>query len=229
MRGTPPPSTRNGALNAHHQEGQPQDAQGHRRWLAVAIPTVALAASPFDDVDPTAFYADAVEWAFDNNITTGTSATTFEPDANVTRGQNVTFAKRYHDNIAQPEFDAIHAELDALDIPQVQSAWVTPGGSTVGDGTTDGVTSLTTGTGRYVVTFPDDVADCSWSIVHRTRGGSLIPQPDADYTDEPHFELSSLHTGVFPNEVKSPEGIVVLVTDSGGVQRTTDFQVQAIC
>jgi hypothetical protein len=81
--------------------------------LAVAIPTIAIAASPFDDIDPSAFYADAVEWAYDNNITTGTSPTTFSPDDNVTRGQNVTFAKRYHDNVAAPATATAQAAADA--------------------------------------------------------------------------------------------------------------------
>ncbi len=68
----------------------------------VAPTTAAVAFHVFDDVADDRFYSDAVEWAFDNDITTGTSATTFEPDANVTRGQNVTFAERYDDNIVQP-------------------------------------------------------------------------------------------------------------------------------
>lgn len=204
--------------------------------LAVAIPTIALAASPFDDIDPAAFYADAVEWAYDNNITTGTSPTTFSPDDNVTRGQNVTFAKRYHDNIVAPaladvdaELDALSGDVDGLDIPTVHSAWVAPSGGASSVGTTDGVTSETTGTGRYVVTFPTEVTNCSWSIVHRTPGGIFLFIPVADYTDEPHFELSTEYLGVFPNQTAVNEGIVVLVTDSAEDQKNTNFQIQAIC
>lgn len=79
--------------------------------LVIAVPATAYAATSFTDVPPGAFYADAVDWAAANGITTGTTATTFEPDATVTRGQNVTFAKRYHDNVAQPALDAINAAL----------------------------------------------------------------------------------------------------------------------
>ena len=68
----------------------------------IAPTTAAVAFHVFDDVSDDRFFSDAVEWAAANGITTGTSATTFEPDANVTRGQNVTFAKRYDDNIVQP-------------------------------------------------------------------------------------------------------------------------------
>lgn len=50
--------------------------------------------NPFDDVNEDAFYYDAVLWAAESGITTGTSATTFDPDATCTRGQIVTFLYR---------------------------------------------------------------------------------------------------------------------------------------
>ena len=48
----------------------------------------------FKDVKPGAYYADPVAWAVANNITAGTSATTFSPDEGCTRGQVVTFLWR---------------------------------------------------------------------------------------------------------------------------------------
>ena len=48
----------------------------------------------FVDVPEDAFYAEAVEWAFSNGVTVGTSPTTFSPDEPVTRGQVVTFLHR---------------------------------------------------------------------------------------------------------------------------------------
>ena len=49
---------------------------------------------PFTDVPVTAYYADAVKWAVDEDVTRGTSATTFSPAAGCTRGQVVTFLWR---------------------------------------------------------------------------------------------------------------------------------------
>jgi alpha-tubulin suppressor-like RCC1 family protein len=49
---------------------------------------------PFTDVPGNAWFRDYVAWAFANDITTGTSPTTFSPSANVTRGQFVTFLYR---------------------------------------------------------------------------------------------------------------------------------------
>lgn len=52
--------------------------------------------NPFTDVKPTAYNYDAILWAYDNRITTGTSTTTFSPDAFCTRAQIVTFLYRYY-------------------------------------------------------------------------------------------------------------------------------------
>lgn len=48
----------------------------------------------FDDVPADAPYAEAVAWAVENGITTGTSATTFSPNTVCDRGQIVTFLHR---------------------------------------------------------------------------------------------------------------------------------------
>ena len=49
----------------------------------------------FTDVKEDAWYADAVIWAYENGVTTGSSATTFSPDALVTREQVAVFLYRY--------------------------------------------------------------------------------------------------------------------------------------
>ena len=50
--------------------------------------------NPFKDVGSNQYYYKAVLWAVENNITSGTSATTFSPNAACTRGQIVTFLYR---------------------------------------------------------------------------------------------------------------------------------------
>ena len=49
---------------------------------------------PFTDVKDTDYFAEAVSWAYNNNITQGTSAATFGSFDNCTRGQVVTFLWR---------------------------------------------------------------------------------------------------------------------------------------
>ena len=50
--------------------------------------------NPFIDVPAGSYYEDAVIWAVDKGITTGTSATAFDPDGICTRAQAVTFLWR---------------------------------------------------------------------------------------------------------------------------------------
>ena len=49
----------------------------------------------FTDVKATAWYAKSVQWAIDNGVTGGTSATTFSPNAQVTREQLAAFFMAY--------------------------------------------------------------------------------------------------------------------------------------
>ena len=59
-----------------------------------AIAKLPSSAGRFGDVEESAYYAAAVNWAVAANVTNGTSATTFSPDATCTRGQIVTFLWR---------------------------------------------------------------------------------------------------------------------------------------
>lgn len=52
-------------------------------------------ALPFTDVNQKGWYANALRWAYANGIAAGTSATTFSPNASVTREQMVSFLARY--------------------------------------------------------------------------------------------------------------------------------------
>ena len=63
-------------------------------WRAAGSPKAENTKNPFTDVKADAYYYDAVLWAVEKGVTSGTSATTFSPDATVTRGQTVTFLYR---------------------------------------------------------------------------------------------------------------------------------------
>ena len=62
-------------------------------WRSQKSPA-ADTANPFTDVKASAYYADAVLWAVKEDVTKGTTNTTFSPDANCTRAQIVTFIWR---------------------------------------------------------------------------------------------------------------------------------------
>ena len=63
-------------------------------WRAAGSPEPKGAASGMTDVVSGSYYEKAVAWAIENGITTGTTTTTFSPDATCTRAQAVTFLAR---------------------------------------------------------------------------------------------------------------------------------------
>ena len=63
-------------------------------WRAAGSPEPKGAASGMTDVVSGGYYEKAVAWAIENGITTGTTTTTFSPDATCTRAQAVTFLAR---------------------------------------------------------------------------------------------------------------------------------------
>ena len=64
----------------YNLEGQPGYTSGH---------------TPFEDITPGSWYYNAVRWSEENGIASGTSATTFKPNAPVTREQVATFFANY--------------------------------------------------------------------------------------------------------------------------------------
>lgn len=89
--------------------------------------------SKFVDVKSNAYYAEAVAWAVGKNITTGTTATTFSPDASCTRAQMVTFLWRA---AGAPKTEVSTAFKDvAADAYYAQAvAWALDNGITNGKG-----------------------------------------------------------------------------------------------
>jgi len=87
-------------------------------WRAAGAPA-STGSNPFADVAEGAYYYDAVLWAVENDITDGTSATTFSPDATVTRAQVVTLL---HRAAGTPEVTATAAFTDVAGDSYYESA-----------------------------------------------------------------------------------------------------------
>ena len=64
-------------------------------WRAAGMPQAANRVNPFTDVSESDYYYEAVLWAVENGITSGTTATTFGPSTTCTRAQVATFLWRY--------------------------------------------------------------------------------------------------------------------------------------
>ena len=63
-------------------------------WRAAGSPAPKSTTNPFKDISSTDYFYNAVLWAVENGITSGTGAGTFSPATTVTRGQTVTFLHR---------------------------------------------------------------------------------------------------------------------------------------
>ncbi len=75
-------------------------------WRTAQEPAVDGVENPFKDLAKDAYYEDAVLWAVENEITNGTSATTFSPDSTCTRAQIVAFLHRWDVNVVPAETPA---------------------------------------------------------------------------------------------------------------------------
>ncbi len=124
----------------------------------------------FTDVSASAYYADAVAWAVSQGITTGTSATTFSPDASCTRGQIVTFLWRAAGS-PSPKGTSSFADVPAESYYAQAVAWAVENGITNG-----------TGEGTF---SPDTPCDRSQSVtfLFRALGGKTAG--DAAFSDVP--------------------------------------------
>lgn len=81
-------------------------------WRAAGSPKVSGVENPFVDVKEGSYCYDAVLWAVQNKITSGTTKTTFSPGRTITRAEAVTLIWRSEGEpgpTAMPEFTDINA------------------------------------------------------------------------------------------------------------------------
>ena len=65
----------------------------------------------FTDIDDVGWAHEAIDWAVENEITTGTSDTTFSPGDTVTRAESVVFLHRYNGMMTDQVTDLVFGPL----------------------------------------------------------------------------------------------------------------------
>ncbi len=156
--------------------------------MALIVPATAFATDAWPDTEDGKFYHDAVTWAKANGMTTGCDGgTNFCPDRGVTRGENITFAKRYDDLVVQPALAATNAAVDAVEADvATNTADVATNTADIADNASDigtapvllwavmdpdatinrssgGVTAASLFTGAYEVIFPRNITNCAFT------------------------------------------------------------------
>lgn len=76
-------------------------------WNAFGKPAQTTNDNPFNDVKEMSWYYQPVLWAAENRITSGTSKTTFSPNAICTRGEIATFLYNADQNISSNDENAM--------------------------------------------------------------------------------------------------------------------------
>ena len=117
-----------------------------------ALLTPVSAAEKFTDVPSDAFYAEAVAWAVEKGVTTGTSETTFSPEKDCTRAQVVTFLWRASGSPEPKSSDDPFTDVKEADYCYKAVLWA------VEKGITTGASKTTFAPGKYctrgqIVTF----------------------------------------------------------------------------
>lgn len=94
------------------------------------VDETAAEASTFEDVNPNAYYAPYVAWAQKNGIVVGTSATTFEPNAEITSEQMAiimyNYAKYAGEDVSKTDPAGLAAFADGASVSgwaQTEMAW----------------------------------------------------------------------------------------------------------
>lgn len=120
-------------------------------WRAAGSPKATRSANPFTDVKADVYYYDAVLWAVEQGITSGTTASTFAPDTTCTRAHAVTFLWRA---ASSPAADAANAFTDVASGDYFASAvrWAAEKGVTSGTSATT-FSPAATCTRAQIVTF----------------------------------------------------------------------------
>jgi uncharacterized repeat protein (TIGR02543 family) len=102
-------------------------------WRAAGSPKPSTTSSAFADVPTGTWYTDAVNWAVEQGITDGTSATTFSPMQYCTRAQVVTFLWRANGEPKVKTGTGTFSDVSAGQYYTDAVAWA------IAEGITDGV------------------------------------------------------------------------------------------
>ena len=121
-------------------------------WRAFGCPTPTETKHNFTDINPDAYYYEAVLWAVENGITAGMTDTEFDPARICTRGQVVTFLWRAQGCPTPNSSNHSFSDLNENAYYYDAALWAIENGVTVGMSETQFASSSSCTRG-HVVTF----------------------------------------------------------------------------
>ena len=170
-------------------------------WNAAGKPDEGTT-NNFADVSSTAWYSKAVAWAVKNNITSGTSKTTFSPGAPCTRAQAVTFL--WKANGSAEVSDAIaFTDVGASTWYRAAVAWAVKNNITGGVSATSFAPNRTCTRGQIVTFLYKTAGSPSVELPEKVKSFdySLVPA----YSGSPYVEING-NTPYFTASELRPDG-----------------------
>lgn len=138
----------------------------------IGLPSGTAPEGPaFTDVPAGAYYADAVAWAVEKGITSGTGAATFSPDASCTRAQTVTFLWRAAGSPEPKGASNPFTDVKAGEYYYKAVLWAVENGITSGMTPTTFAPDATVSRGQTV------------AFLHRAAGNPPVPEVDTGFAD----------------------------------------------
>ncbi len=119
-------------------------------WHAAGSPEPRGTEFPFTDVPAGSWYEKAIRWAYEQNITSGTSKTTFSPNATCTRGQIVTFLWKMNGSPEPNSTESPFTDVKKSDYFYKASLWAQEQGITAGTSKTTFSPNMTCTRGQTV-------------------------------------------------------------------------------
>ena len=119
-------------------------------WHAAGSPEPRGTEFPFTDVSAGSWYEKAIRWAYEQNITAGTSETTFSPNATCTRGQIVTFLWKMNGSPEPNSTKSPFTDVKESDYFYKASLWAQEQGITAGTSKTTFSPNMTCTRGQTV-------------------------------------------------------------------------------
>ena len=153
-------------------------------WRAAGQPEPGMRNNPFGDVDPGKYYYKAVLWAYENEITRGTSANSFSPGEVCTREQIVTFLFRSRGifkKTAGRKLLAEEAEVDPAELvgDSFEAASDPAEGSSdaapdLAEGSSDAVPDLAEGSSEAAPDLAEDSSDAVQELTGASSASALV-------------------------------------------------------
>ena len=128
-------------------------------WRAMGSPEPTSTENPFADVKETDYFYKAVLWAKETGVTSGTSATTFNPGGGCTRAQVVTFLWRAEGKPAPTSANNPFTDVPAGQYYTDAVLWAVGAGVTTGTGATTFSPDKTCTRGQIVTFLYRDLAE----------------------------------------------------------------------